>query len=131
VISTATDLATWIDALIEGRVLNAEYQARWRDSLRPEDKPDGQEYGYGIIRIHWGSNEMLFHGGETAGYQSFIGYDPTNRVTLVIWTNLAVSLDAKLTANELMLRVLDHIYVVSPLRPSSTTTGDSERLAVR
>jgi hypothetical protein len=31
----------------------------------------------------------------------------------------------------LMLRVLDHIYVVSPLRPSSTTTADSERLAAK
>jgi D-alanyl-D-alanine carboxypeptidase len=131
VISTANDLATWIQALVGGRVLNAEYQARWRDSLQPEGKPDGQEYGYGIIRIRWGGNEMLFHGGETVGYQSFIGDDPTNKVTLVIWTNLAVSLDEKLTANELMLKVLDYIYVISPLRPSSTTTADGERLALR
>ena len=123
VLSTANDLATWIRALVGGRVLNVEYQARWRDSLRPEDKPDGQEYGYGISRIRWGSNEILFHGGETAGYQSFIGYDPANGVTLVVWTNLAVSLDEKLTANELMLRVLDQIYVVSPLRPTTTATA--------
>jgi len=123
VVSTANDLATWIRALAGGQVLNAEYQARWRDSLRPEDKPDGQEYGYGITRIRWASNEMLFHGGETAGYQSFIGYDPANGVTLVVWTNLAVSLDEKLTANELMLRVLDHIYRVSPLRPTTTATA--------
>ena len=116
-------LATWIRALVGGRVLNVEYQARWRDSLRPEDKPDGQEYGYGISRIRWGSNEILFHGGETAGYQSFIGYDAANGVTLVVWTNLAVSLDEKLTANELMLRVLDQIYVVSPLRPTTTATA--------
>jgi D-alanyl-D-alanine carboxypeptidase len=36
-------------------------------------------------------------------------------VTLVVWTNLPVSLDEELTANALMLRVLDQIYVVSPL----------------
>jgi hypothetical protein len=47
---------------------------------------------------------------------SFMGYDPDNRVTLVIWTNLTVSLDEKPTANTLMLKVLDQIYVVSPLR---------------
>ena len=117
VISTANDLATWIQALVAGRVLNATYQRRWLDSPQPEDpsKPEGQQYGYGIARLHWGPNTMYFHGGETPGYNSFIGYDPGNQVTLVVWTNLTVSLDENPTANALMLRVLDQIYVVSPL----------------
>jgi D-alanyl-D-alanine carboxypeptidase len=118
VISTASDLATWIEALVAGRVLNAAYQRRWLDSLQPEDpsKPKGQRYGYGIVQISWGPNTIYFHGGEMPGYNSFMGYDPDNRVTLVIWTNLTVSLDEKPTANTLMLKVLDQIYVVSPLR---------------
>ena len=61
---------------------------------------------------------MYFHGGETAGFNSFMGYDPGNQVTLVVWTNLTVSLDEMPTANALMLKVLDQIYVVSPLTPS-------------
>jgi D-alanyl-D-alanine carboxypeptidase len=119
VISTANDLATWIQALVGGRVLNAAYQRRWLDSLQPEDpsKPDGQQYGYGIAKLHWGPNTMYFHGGETPGYNSFMGYDPGNQVTLVVWTNLTVSLDEHPTANALMLKVLDQIYVVSPLPP--------------
>ena len=119
VISTAGDLATWIQALVGGRVFNAAYQRRWLDSLQLEDpgKPKGQRYGYGIIQISWGSNTIYFHGGETPGYNSFMGYDPNNRVTLVVWTNLTVSLDEKPTANTLMLKVLDQIYVVSPLAP--------------
>jgi D-alanyl-D-alanine carboxypeptidase len=60
---------------------------------------------------------MYFHGGETPGYNSFMGYDPSNQVTLVVWTNLTVSLDERPTANTLMLRILDQIYAVSPLRP--------------
>jgi D-alanyl-D-alanine carboxypeptidase len=118
VISTASDLATWIEALVAGRVLNAEYQRRWLESLQPEDpsKPKGQRYGYGIVQISWGPNTIYFHGGEMPGYNSFMGYDPDNRVTLVIWTNLTVSLDEKPTANTLMLKVLDQIYEVSPLR---------------
>jgi CubicO group peptidase (beta-lactamase class C family) len=118
-ISNANDLATWIQALVTGRVLNAEYQRRWLDSLQLEDpnKPDGLQYGYGITQLNWGPNTMYFHGGETPGYNSFIGYDPTNQVTLVVWTNLTVSLDELPTANTLMLKVLDQIYVVSPLRP--------------
>src|SRR6266567_2682842 len=67
VVSTANDLATWIQALVTGRVLNAAYQRRWLDSLQPEDpsKPDGQQYGYGISQLRWGANTMYFHGGET------------------------------------------------------------------
>ncbi|MGB6600693.1 MAG: hypothetical protein WBE77_06385 [Candidatus Cybelea sp.] len=47
-----------------------------------------------------------------------MGYDPANKVTLVVWTNLPVSLDEVPTANALMLKVLDQIYVVSPLTPT-------------
>ena len=59
-ISNANDCATWIQALVSGRVFNAEYQQLWLNSLRPEDprKPDGQEYGYGIIPLRWGTNAM-------------------------------------------------------------------------
>jgi D-alanyl-D-alanine carboxypeptidase len=124
VISTANDLATWIQALVAGRILNAEYQRRWLDSVRPEDpnKPDGQRYGYGIAQLRWGPNRLYFHGGETPGYNSFMGYDLTNQVTLVVWTNLTVSLDGSPTANALMLKVLDQIYVVSPVPPSLSPT---------
>jgi D-alanyl-D-alanine carboxypeptidase len=116
-ISTANDLATWIKALVTGRVLNAKYQLLWLDSLRPEDpsKPQGQRYGYGISQMSWGPNTIYFHGGETPGYNSFMGYDPNNHVTLVVWTNLPVSLDDQPTANTIMLKVLDQIYAQSPL----------------
>jgi D-alanyl-D-alanine carboxypeptidase len=125
VISTANDLATWIQALVAGRVLNAAYQRRWLDSLQPEDpsKPDGQQYGYGISQLRWGPNTMYFHGGETPGYNSFMGYDLSNQVTLVVWTNLTVSLDEQPTANAFMLKVLDQIYMVSPLRPPPSPTA--------
>ena len=118
VISTADDLATWIKALVGGKVFNGDYQRRWIDSLQPEDasKPKGQKYGYGIAQLSWGPNTIYFHGGETPGYNSKISYDPTNQLTLIIWTNLTVSLDGQQTANTLWVKVLDQIYVVSPLR---------------
>jgi D-alanyl-D-alanine carboxypeptidase len=120
VISTANDLATWIQALVSGRVFNAAYQRRWLESLRPEDpsKPEGQQYGYGVSQLRWGPNTIYFHGGETPGYNSFMGYDPTNKVTLVVWTNLTVALDETPTANAIILKVLDQIYAVSPLSPA-------------
>ena len=50
------------------------------------------------------------------GYNSFMGYDPVNDVTLVIWTSLTVSLDGQPPANTIMLKMLDQIYTVSPLQ---------------
>ena len=122
VISTADDLATWIKALVGGKVFNADYQRRWFDSLQPEDpsKPKGQKYGYGIAQLSWGPNTIYFHGGETPGYNSKISYDPANDMTLIVWTNMHVSVDAaqQQTANTLWVRVLDQIYKVSPLETS-------------
>lgn len=125
VVSTADDLATWIRALVSGRVFDAAYQQRWLDSLRPVDpsQPGGQQYGYGISQLRWGSNAIYFHGGETPGYNSFMGYDPANGVTLIVWTNLTVSLDDKPTANALMLKVLDQIYTESPLTPAPSPSA--------
>ena len=120
VILTANDLAIWIKALVGGRVFNADYQRQWLDSLQPEDpsKPEGQKYGYGISQFSWGPNTIYFHGGEMPGFNSKISYDPTNKLTLIIWTNPTASLDGQQTANTLFVKMLDHIYKVSPLAPS-------------
>jgi D-alanyl-D-alanine carboxypeptidase len=74
-----------------------------------------QKYGYGIITLSFGGNEIYYHEGEMPGYQSFMGYDPKNDMTLVIWTNLTLDLDGNPTANTLMVKVLDEIYATSPL----------------
>jgi len=66
--------------------------------------------------IAFGPNKVYFHGGEMPGYNSFMGYDPVNDVTLIISTNLTLSLDGRPTANTLMLKMLDQIYMVSPLQ---------------
>jgi len=49
-ISTASDLATLMRALVGGKLFNADYQRQWLDSLEPQDptQPRGQKYGYGI-----------------------------------------------------------------------------------
>lgn len=117
VISTADDLATWMRALVGGRLFDADVQRQWLAS--PEAPVPGeasmQRYGYGIVTLSWGPNVIYYHGGEMPGYQSFMGHDPANDVTLVIWTNLTLDLDGVPTANSLMVRVLDEIYATSPL----------------
>jgi D-alanyl-D-alanine carboxypeptidase len=118
VISTADDLATWMRTLVRGKVFDAAYQRQWLDSPEPQDPgaPEGQRYGYGISLMTFGPNRVYFHGGEMPGYNSFMGYDPVNDVTLIIWTSLTVSLDGQPTANTLMLKLLGQIYTLSPLQ---------------
>lgn len=132
-ISTAEDLATWIRALVSGKVFNAEFQRQWQASLQaesptpPDGQPAGQKYGYGISYQRFGPNAaMYYHGGELPGFNSFMGYDPDNDVTLVIWTNLTLSPEGKTTANAMLPIVLDEIYaglsLATPAPPTTTTT---------
>src|ERR1700742_2849499 len=87
----------WMRALVGGKLFDADYQRQWLDSPEPQDpgKSSGQKYGYGISQITFGPNVIYFHGGEMPGYNSFIGYDPVNDVTLVIWTSLTTSIDGR------------------------------------
>src|SRR5439155_525286 len=114
---------------IDGKPLASCFQDRLfgplglKDTLLPaitsNTLPDPYSHGYvyGIPQLRWGANTVYFTGGEMPGFNSFMGYDPASKMTLVVWTNLTVSLDGKVTANALMLKVLDQIYVVSPLPP--------------
>ena len=63
------------------------------------------------------------HGGQTPGFNSEAVYDPANDMTLVIWANLTMALNNKFTALELMLKVLDQIYVESPVPTPSATAA--------
>jgi len=126
-ISTADDMATWIRALASGQVFDADYQQKWLSSLQAEDPgaPEGQRYGYGISYQRFGPNAaMFYHGGELPGFNSFIGYDPENDVSLVIWTNLTLSPEGNTTANAMLPVVLDQVYpglsLAPPPAPSTT-----------
>jgi D-alanyl-D-alanine carboxypeptidase len=125
VISTADNMAAWMRALVSGKVFDADYQRIWRDSLQAEDpnNPDGQKYGYGISYQRFSPTAaMYYHGGEMPGFNSFMGYDPDSDVSLVIWTNLTISLDDKTTAQALLPTVLDEIYTGLSLASASTAT---------
>ena len=124
-ISTADDLATWMKALVSGKVFNADYHQQWLTCLQPEDPaaPDGQKYGYGISYQRFSpSAAMFYHGGELPGFNSFMGYDPDNDVALVIWTNLTLSPDGRTTAQAMLPTVLDEIYAGLSLAPPPTPT---------
>ena len=124
-ISTANNLETWIRALVSGKVFNADFHRQWLDSLQAEDpeNPGGQSYGYGITYQRFSPTAaMHYHGGEMPGFNSFMGYDTENDVSLVIWTNLTISLDDQTTAQALLPTMLDEIYAGLSLAPAPTPT---------
>ncbi|MCE3553579.1 beta-lactamase family protein [Pseudonocardia sp. RS11V-5] len=116
-ISTADDLATWIRALVGGRVFDADLQRQWLDSPQPApgEPATASQYGYGIERQTFAPGAtMYFHLGEMPGYNLVVGFDPGNDVTLVIWSNLTVGLDGKQTANAVLNAVAGQIYSLPP-----------------
>ena len=129
VISTAADMAIWIEALAGGKVLNAEYQRLWQDSAQIIDPANSFNwYGYGIDQLRWGPYTIDLHGGQTPGFNVEAAHDPANGMTLVIWANLTMSVQDKFTAVEMMNKTLDKIYEPSPLATAmemttTTTTG--------
>lgn len=88
-ISTADDLANWVDALAQGELLKPETQAARLDSLTTvaTNPETGQttEYGMGLARI----NGLLGHNGRLPGFTSYMGADPQRGVTVVLWANLS------------------------------------------
>lgn len=107
-ISTANDLATWVEALADGTVLDADMQERRLDSIRSTDPatPDAAGYGWGIARM----GPMYGHTGELPGYNSFMGSDPDNDVTLVVWANLAPGVDGRDPATTIARNLIETMY---------------------
>ena len=55
---------------------------------------------------------MYYHFGELPEFNYFSGYDPVNKVTIVLWSNLTVSPDSRPTANALLLEVVNQDYTL-------------------
>lgn len=107
-ISTIGDLATWVEALGGGSLLEEDLQEqRLRDvepvpvSLLPDP-----HYGWAIAKI----GQLYGHTGELPGYNSFMGYDPVNKITLVVWANVAPMADGEPPAATIAVDLIDEIY---------------------
>ena len=107
-ISTADELVKWVDALVSGKLLDAGMQKQRLASVRPvsQDAPNGPQYGWGIAKM----GPFYGHTGELPGYNSFMGRDPVNDVTLVVWTNLAPAADGRDPATSIARELAGKIY---------------------
>ena len=107
-ISTARDLVVWVEALVGGELLSEAMQQQRLASVKPidPDNPNTAYYGLGIARF----GRLYGHTGELPGYNSFMGHDPDNKVSLVVWTNLAPSVDGRDPATVIAAALIKQLY---------------------
>lgn len=107
-ISTAVDLANYVEALIDGGLLSPETQQMRLDSIQPSDPSNPTSAGYGIALAQFGP--MLGHDGSLPGYQSFMGHDPNSDTTLIVLTNLQAAPGGEQVANEIARALIGELY---------------------
>ena len=107
-ISTANDLIIWVQALVNGDLLDADLQQQRLNSVVAIDpsNPNSASYGLGIAKF----GQLYGHTGELPGYNTFMGHDPVNEVTLVVWTNLAPTIDGRDPATTIAASLINMLY---------------------
>ena len=110
-ISTAGDLATYVEAMIGGGLLSPELQAARLDSLQPvdDDDPQSAQYGLGLARL----GPLLGHDGSLPGFQSVMGHDPATGLTMIVLTNLQAAPDGQQPANLIAQQLIAVLYAAT------------------
>ncbi|RQZ10101.1 class A beta-lactamase-related serine hydrolase [Burkholderia sp. Bp9031] len=98
-ISTATELGAYVQRMVSGGYLNADLQAQRLASCTPTDpsNPASASYCMGLAKF----GTFYGHTGEIPGFNTFAGYDPATKTTIVTWANTAAGPDGRAPANEI------------------------------
>jgi CubicO group peptidase (beta-lactamase class C family) len=83
-VATASDAARWLHALAGGGVLDPD---GWRGMTTWVDRPDGNRYGLGLLRIEGENGPLIGHKGNSAGFSASAFHDPKTGITVVVLTN--------------------------------------------
>ncbi|MFE9323199.1 serine hydrolase domain-containing protein [Nocardia sp. NPDC052278] len=123
-ISTADEMATYVQALVGGRLLDAKMQKTRLDSIQPIDpaNPDQAGYGLGIVRF---GTHLIGHDGQLPGFMTFMGHDPQSDLTIVIATNLAAVPSGEGSALVLLKGMLPTFYGANAVPGEATTSPTS------
>ncbi len=87
-ISTMDELATYVEAMVDGKLLDAEYQKIRLDSIQPLQPGAPVGYGLGIAQF---TTNLYGHDGQLPGYSTFMARDAERGITIVLGTNLSAS----------------------------------------
>ncbi|GAB2530202.1 serine hydrolase domain-containing protein [Nocardia heshunensis] len=87
-ISTVDDMTTYVQAMVDGKLLDPQMQKTRIDSIQPIDPANPAMAGYGLGIVRFGAH-LLGHDGQMPGFMTFMGTDPDSGLTIVVATNLA------------------------------------------
>ncbi|MFE6918523.1 serine hydrolase domain-containing protein [Streptomyces rubiginosohelvolus] len=104
-VSTVDDLRRWAKTLATGTLLSPAVQRDRLTFVPTSDLPGAPTYGLAVANILG----YIGHDGEIPGYNSFMGYDPATRTTIVVLTNLNQSPDGTAPAIELTKQIIDRL----------------------
>ena len=107
-ISTAPDLADYVEELVDGCLLSPQLQQKRIASVQPLDPDDPASPGYGLGLASFGP--VYGHSGELPGTNSFMGHDPVRDITVVTWASTAPAPSGEGPAAELARAVIDELY---------------------
>jgi D-alanyl-D-alanine carboxypeptidase len=86
IISTATDMAKWLQALDQGKLLKpTSYQELWAEAKLKNGRSEPYGLGWGIGNFN--SHGSTTHGGAVAGYASGLARYPDDRLNIIVLTN--------------------------------------------
>src|SRR6266487_4356808 len=109
-ISTLHDLKIWAKALETGTLLSAATQKERLTWVKfPGATWIGHFYGYGLGIADFGG--MIGHDGGLPGFQSFMGYLPQKRATIVVLTNLDPAPDGSEPADALEMVIQENLQL--------------------
>jgi D-alanyl-D-alanine carboxypeptidase len=107
-ISDADDLTRYVQALVAGDLLSPEMQKTRIDSVQPINPADPQSPAYGLALARFGP--MYGHTGELPGFNTFTGYDAARKISVVVWTSLAPTVDGQDPAAQMAKAVIGELY---------------------
>jgi D-alanyl-D-alanine carboxypeptidase len=106
-ISTADDLARYVEALVDGGLLGSRLQQLRIASIKPSGAdPESAGYGYGIAKF----GPMIGHDGQIPGFNSFMARDPDARNTVIVLTSLFAGANGHQPANEMARAIIAALY---------------------
>ncbi len=105
ILATATDLARWWEAVLQGRVVN---QSSLDQMLKPTKLNDGRSvaHGFAFFTDVFNGHKLIQHFGSTVGgFGSIVRYYPKEKLTVAVIGNLE---DGGFGAEYISKRVADH-----------------------
>jgi D-alanyl-D-alanine carboxypeptidase len=86
IISTASDMAKWVQALNQGKLLNAaSYRQLWTDTALKNGRSTG--YGLGWEVGSFNGHPFTQHGGNVGGYSSGLYRYPNDQLDVIVLSN--------------------------------------------